>query len=215
MSKPAGFGRPVTVFLLVLLGMVAPLTATGAAQSEDEGLISETEYESPQFGYAVEWEETWEAQEEGTESSEEGGYDLLTLSSGPAVFQIYAAEAGGATAEEEVERLIESYGDDYDDFETIDKGGDDELAAAIVDYDLEGTLVRDLTEVRLVDDGDTLLTVVVFAPVDDFEDAVDDAQESITLDRDPPFSTLDLVDISATTSTETDTQTETATETET
>lgn len=206
--------RPLAAVLLVLLGVFAPAFPV-AAQDEEDGLLSATEYESPQFGHSVEWDDSWTADEIGTISSEDGGFDLLVLSGFPAIFQVYAAPADGITANEQIENSIETYTEEAEDFKVINQAGDEDLAAAVVEYDLIGDLVRDLTEVRMVDGGDTLLTVVLFAPVDDFEEQVARAQETITLDGEAPFSSLDLVDISSTGTSETATETDTGTETET
>ena len=224
MSKPAGFGRPLAAFLLVLLGMVAPLTAIGAAQSEDEGLISETEYESPQFGFAVEWEEPWAALEDDVQSSRSRG-DQLKLQSDGAVVQVFAVLSDGTTAEEYSDLTVEAFTDAFPDLEVLDQAGDDEVAAAIVEFtDTDDTTIRQFIETRVVSDGaaeEYLISIDLVARVADLEDELDGAQDAITLDGDPLFTALDLVEIPEgekrddDTETATDSGTESSTETET
>lgn len=66
----------VAALLIASLAMLAPM---GAAQS-DRGLIDETSYQSPQFGYSVTWGDPWEARDRDVITNP-GGFDTITLRS--------------------------------------------------------------------------------------------------------------------------------------
>ncbi len=66
-------------FLLALVigGLVA--SPVGVSAQRDNGLTSDTSYESPEFGYEIEWDDPWVAEDDDTESTRDG--DSLSLTS--------------------------------------------------------------------------------------------------------------------------------------
>jgi outer membrane protein assembly factor BamB len=189
-------GRLLSVMVLLLVAVASPFHAVAATQSEEDGILSDSEYESPQFGFLVEWDDPWTVQETSTESSDADGYDMLTLDSDMARIQFYAIETpSGSTAESFMDALIEVYTEDDPGLEVIDRVSDEELAGAVVEYELNGTLVRDFTEVRLINRGNDLINISLVTPVDEFETEIESADDGVTLDGDPIFATLDEVDL--------------------
>ena len=61
--------------VITSLAMIAP--ASVAAAQNDRGLIDATSYQSPQFGYAVTWSETWAVQDRDVITNP-GGFDTIT-----------------------------------------------------------------------------------------------------------------------------------------
>jgi hypothetical protein len=115
-------------------------------------VISSTGYESPQFGYAVEWDDNWRVWEEldggGATTDPGAGEDTLTLyripsddGDGHASIQIGARASDGSTTEELVEFwssgefLEENYSEDV---ELIDAGSSATEGAVVVQDQLDG-----------------------------------------------------------------------------
>ena len=181
-------------FLLALsLGLIAPLAHVAAQGSEDIGILDEGEYESPQFGYTVEWDDPWAPFEDLTVSNEDEGYDQLILDTDDARLNIFGSAAGQTTAEQFVESLIQVYEDQVEDFELFDSAASEETGRALVGYLSGSAAVYEYFEVRLIDRGDVLLKIGLVSPIDTFEDELDSARDVITLDGDELF--LDAGDL--------------------
>ncbi len=67
----------VPIVLALLLALLAP--AASAAQN-DRGLIDDTSYQSPQFGYPVTWASPWTVQDRDVITNP-GGFDTITIRS--------------------------------------------------------------------------------------------------------------------------------------
>jgi hypothetical protein len=66
------------VAIAMLIASLAILWAPGVAAQSDRGLIDETSYQSPQFGYMVTWAAPWETRERDVITNP-GGFDTITL----------------------------------------------------------------------------------------------------------------------------------------
>ncbi|MDQ4099159.1 MAG: PQQ-like beta-propeller repeat protein [Chloroflexota bacterium] len=216
MTTRSGIARLLALLLIFVVGMATPLAPSAAAQNEEEGLLSDTEYESPQFGYSVEWDEPWTALEDETSSSRSEGTDLLLLESDAANLQVFSTASGTTDAEEYLEITIESFSDTYEDLNVLDQSVSEELAAAVLEVTAQdGAPTYQFLEIRLVDgDEEYLISIDLNARVEYFHDELSGAQEAITLDGDQLFTALDLVELPDAQAREEDTETETEPETD-
>lgn len=136
----------VAMFMLVSGFRFAP----SASAQDGAGITSDTTYESPTFGFEVEWDEAWVAQEDSTTSDDSG--DLLSLFSeeyGTAV-SITAIASNGNTPDVALETfrgyLEETYGNLVDtDFESADP----DYPAFVVTYDLNGTSIDNYVQTSI------------------------------------------------------------------
>lgn len=69
-----------TMVVAMLLASLAMLAPPAAGAQNDRGLIDETSYQSPQFGYSVTWADPWETRDRDVITNP-GGFDTLTLRS--------------------------------------------------------------------------------------------------------------------------------------
>ncbi len=142
------------------------------------------EYESPEFGFAVEWSDSW-ALDEGRSDAEEGS-DQVWLTTDDAELHISASTVD-VTPEEVIAFLIDDRSDAYDEVEVLDESADGEFARAVLAYEVDGDEFREYAEVRAAEEGEGIRIVRFVAPDDAFDDAFARVQADITLDGDPPF----------------------------
>jgi hypothetical protein len=177
---------------------------------EEAGLIDATSYESPQFGYSVTWEGDWmvnPGDDEAVTSDVKNATDSLYLGTEePAVslLGVTGIAADGATPADIVDYWVS------DDFlgeyaaadtevllsDSTRKGGAVVTVGSLSD-DQEIQVVT-LREVISPDGGDTLVTLTLVVPVEDFADIYESAQVSIVVDGDSAlgfFATDDVVNV--------------------
>lgn len=97
------------------------------------GLISDTEYESPQYGTSVEWPATV-AVEPPLVSDQESGDDVLRLQAEDDSFGILVRTfpASGSSVAEGIAFYTEDYGERWDSFEVLLTARDDDSGGAVV-----------------------------------------------------------------------------------
>ncbi|CAN5524797.1 hypothetical protein BH09CHL1_BH09CHL1_26850 [soil metagenome] len=145
--------RVTAVFVAMFMLVSGLRFAPSAAAQDGAGITSDTTYESPTFGFEVEWDEAWVAQEDSTTSDDSG--DLLYLFSeeyGAAV-SITAIASNGNTPDAALETyrgyLEETYGELTEtEFETADP----DYPAFVVTYDLNGSSIDDYVQTSIYED---------------------------------------------------------------
>ena len=195
---------PVLTAALLALTAALPLghggTATMAAQqsprfqTDEAGVIDETSYESPQYGYTVTWESPWEVDDAST-SRRRG--DVLTLAADDATLRFTGQAAEGEPADL-LETTIGTLLEDQPQVDLVADDPDADAPSAV----LEGNTNQILLEVHAVADGDAFVLVELQAPIDAVEDAVASA-EAVLLDDE---AILAPAGESGETSTETETE---------
>ena len=185
----------------------------------DAGLISETEYESPQFGYTVEWDEPYildtesddEPVESETESTDESAaFDRVWLvSEEPLSFTAvygYSYEEYGYEDDEEVAEDWVGYWTSDEYLENADLFGsdvavllDDEgpVSGGVVIYDTDGDGVPYIRykEILISENGDSVIALDFSSYVDDLEDTLTAAQTAIEVDGENVYLTFDVDEI--------------------
>jgi hypothetical protein len=174
---------------LLALTAVCLLLALGAGRrplaAQGDGLIGDDAYESPNFGYELEWSNDWQVDEESTVSDENG--DSLTLL-GEAAYVVVLGVAFEGPASDATAAIVGSRQEGGAEVEVLDEGSGDDLAYAVIGYELDGTSYGEYVEARTVDSG--VAVVSLTTTVDVFEEQVSLALETIAFDGDPLFASL-------------------------
>lgn len=127
------------------------------AQSANNGLTGDNSYESPTFGYTVEWQDPWYALEDQTSVSDTG--DTLALFSDEygARTDIYSFFANGRTVQEFADSYLAFLQENHTDVEVQeDVTGTKTNPAYLVSFSLDsGTVIDDYFEVQ--EAGDALV----------------------------------------------------------
>ncbi|MDQ3655058.1 MAG: hypothetical protein M3457_08265 [Chloroflexota bacterium] len=162
------------VGLMPLLGSAGTLSATGAGQAEGG------DYESPQFGYAVAWNEEWAERERET-TSERDGADAMVLSNNDGRVQV-VGRADDIAAGEFLDEMVSLLTGDADDVEIVseDRAGDVPTVELTTGHD------HLLLEAQTVDGA--VVVVALRAREADYDAALAAAQDGITLNDTPVFS---------------------------
>ena len=83
--------------LAVLLTLLAPLGTARAVQDDDNGLVEQTRYDSPQFGYSIQWDHGSRADEPQSASAARGDRRTPTNEAVAATISVlgYGSRIGG------------------------------------------------------------------------------------------------------------------------
>lgn len=146
--------RVTAAFVAGLMMLAGIQVAPAAAAQDAPGLTGPTSYESPTFGYIVEWDKAWEAQADSTTSDNSG--DVLYLfneeiGAGVSITSLMADERGVDAYLDSYRTYLENtYGELTDGgFESADP----DAPAFIVSYALEsGTEIDNYVQVTMYQD---------------------------------------------------------------
>jgi hypothetical protein len=196
-TSPSFFGRTLRKTIraatvgLASFGLVASVAA--AESRSATGLIDDNAYESPTYGYALEWSDDWTVSEEDTTS--ERGIDVLVLN-GPAsqfvVMSIPTDYDGEGLIEVFTEGMAGTEG-----LEILEEGEADGAVYQVVQFESEqdGTLIAYVEAAEIEAAGSPSEPAVVrltslLAKEAVYEDRLDAAVEEIELDGDSALRTL-------------------------
>jgi hypothetical protein len=148
-------------------------------------------YISDQFGYTLEWSDTWTPYDEGITADTEEGYDSYTLSSqgvGVGAINVYATAAGDQYGPTDYvdywasEQFLDEYqanGTQVVLADSTRRSGAVVLVGPLSDDD--PALWVTVYEIAVID-GALQIETSLMAPLEDIETVYDDAQNAITLD---------------------------------
>ncbi|MGC4189929.1 MAG: hypothetical protein QM589_01665 [Thermomicrobiales bacterium] len=171
----------VAVIASMMLGFFAGIVAFPAAASaqSDTGLVDDTTYVSPQFGYTVTWDDPWTTRARNV-TSNEGGFDSLTLRDGSSSLRIT-----GRAADEDVSAVL----DDTISLETnnatdatVDEQDDTANPATATLTVSTNTVQIEVHELK-----DAIVVVVLTARSSDFDSVLADTQDVVSIDDSPIF----------------------------
>jgi hypothetical protein len=167
------------------------------ADLADAGLVSETEYVSPQYDTEVVWGDFWFADIEDPESvlSERGGVDSLSLIWGGEDFAMVFVDISSADGLVPGDFVDYWLSDDYllenadpDAEILLDDVLDDAGSVVMVDYLSDGEQIIVAKEAILLDDGETIALVTLIGFPESFGDTYADAESDIQIDDVAAFS---------------------------
>ena len=177
----------VALITLLALGPVSLFpVATVFAQNAGPGagLMEESSYVSPQFGYSVTWESPWTADPRLTTSVADR-YDTLRLDARAAALQLFGAPAAGATPAEAIDVAIDLQREDDPATTIVTQSADETVARALVEFSRaraggEPVALRASYEARVLPGsgagetgGDALVLVSLTAPVAIWDRAIE------------------------------------------
>ncbi len=174
--------RPV--FIVALMIAMLPLVAgfagrSATAQDEGAGLIDAMSYESPQFGYALSWDESWSARERDV-TSNDGGFDTITLRHDTGTVRV-SGRADDYPAIEFLNDTVDLIAANADASETVREDLDGEIPFVELTADRDRLFVEAYT----LPDSGAVAVLTLRAREGDFETALTAARESVTLDDVP------------------------------
>jgi predicted metalloprotease len=210
-----GMNRLVRVLFTfaLLMGIIASLATatlaqeTGSREDDDEQSAESGEgfYESPSYGYTVEYDDSWEVEEDESQ----GGYDLLKLTSEGSSFYLEGYPGYDGDAESCVTSQVDNFEGQpsVDNFEIIE----DEDGEPIESYDADASSTLfglEFTsddgdtnefviylECRPLQEGSTVIVFTQFMSYDNYEDELGRKDQIVdTLDLTP----VDEVDAGST-----------------
>jgi hypothetical protein len=196
MGTRSGFIRATRLIalaciLLALYGAGLRDTVAQTEQEREDGLVGERRYESPQYGYAVEWQDSWDVF--SVMSVPDGNFDTLALTDGASVIS-FVSTGDRASAAAQIELTVDNLEQSEPDLEVIALDLEGEVPSATFEFTAPGpadgvdTLVRLYVEASPLPFPQTVLSVMLRAAVEDFDAEMAAAQATITLDGAPPFS---------------------------
>lgn len=181
------------------------VAATSGGDFADLGLISDNEYESPQFGITVEWSDTWfvdMGDDSSVISNEESLFDTLMLvwgGSGDGLMWIDITTTEGLTPEDMVDYWTSAeYMDEYTDPDAeILLEESDDLSGSVLyrDYLSDGEEVLILVEASVLEDEEHMSIVTLMSYPDEFIGVVDDADADVSVDGGDVLNTFRVRDI--------------------
>ncbi len=179
--------------VLLLVTVVGPFGRPSpiAAQGGEDRLTGETSYESPLFGYTVEWNDPWVV--ESALSVEPAELDTLLLASDEASLAVVGSGDRPSPAEA-LEMFVDGRRETTPDLEVMDQDAEAEIPSVTLAYTASSATgggdgsVREYVEVRALDQPDSALIIAFRAPEEGFDTALTDIQAAVTLDDDPVFA---------------------------
>ncbi|MGI8486697.1 MAG: hypothetical protein ACR2OU_20870 [Thermomicrobiales bacterium] len=181
------FARVIALAVL-LFGLsptfASPFVATAATSqaSGDNGLTSDTTYESPQFGYAVAWDAPWKTRARNV-TSNPGGFDALTLRDGSNNLRLT-----GRSGDDDPATVL-------DDSIALEMGSatDSEVISESTDSSPMTATLRVRTNIVLIEivelpeDG-ALVVITLSTRSEDFDDVLATTQNVVALNDEPILS---------------------------
>ena len=134
-------------------------------------------YQSPQFGYLVEWNDDWAARERA-ETSDEGGLDVMILSNNDGQIRVAGQEAGSST-DEVLDDTITLLAGNAEAVELVADERDGDVPSVEVTADRD----RFVVEAHTLDD--VVVVVSLRAREEDYATALTAAQTGVTLNSVP------------------------------
>ncbi len=167
-----------------------PSPQAAPATGDAAGLLGTTAYQSPQFGYRVDWRAPWVADMTATESNQAIALDRLSMISGTARFQVFFVAAEGEMPAEYAERFID-FRMSYEPTTKIVGSGERRGVSWIAyRFESQGQTASGVVEISLTEDGNALQVVEVMEFDEAFDDAFELANDLIQIEGGPPFRVL-------------------------
>jgi hypothetical protein len=202
------------VVMFLVLALVAAIPATGAqvrsggggeggpvdrvesspqatpVDYADIGLVGPTSYQSPQFGFQITWDGTWDADPDSMESNPGIALDRLSIVSGTARFQVFYFAAEGETAAEYAARFMDFRLSGEPTMEVVTSGDRRGVVWIAYTFESRGQVASGIVEISLAGDGTALQVVELIDVPESFESAFSSSMSSIQVEGEAPFRVL-------------------------
>ena len=194
----------VLSLLLVSLGALPGMVSAQRGDDDidedmqDAGVLSDSAWESPQFGASVTWDGDWELVDdpEWTFSDPDLAMDALALGTDTLYFSVTYVESPAETPEEYMDRVVDLRLDGVEDYEEVSRDDSDEASSLVYTGTDGGDLYVAVTEVSYFDEDDGILRMAVLnAWEDEIVDGFNLAQDGIEVEGDAPFQVIDVDDL--------------------
>jgi hypothetical protein len=151
---------------------------------EAAGVIDDVTYESPNYGYEVAWTDAWTVIPDNTTTDD--GYDQIQFISEDNWVVSFSGEELGRRMEvaDYVDRFIANEEDSGGEILLDDVGDTEGGYIALYESDSGAEMVI-YAAASLYDEDGTVVLILLIAPVDEFEDALDEVQNDFALDGEP------------------------------
>ncbi len=177
-------------------------TTTSTDYSE-LGVVADGEYESPQYGSSVTWDQNWiinESSDNPVLSDTKKGIDRIDFargeSGGPIAKALVSVLIFGANTSDTPESIVDGYTSANDGATILLSDSTKQEGAVVLLSTLDdGTEVIQYFSVFFLDRGKTVVAVSFFATPDSVEGALLDAQDGITVEGDPVLTLFDSTEI--------------------
>ena len=176
--------RGIGIIMAMMLALI-PILGTPTASAAQNGLEGSKLYESPQFGYTVEWGDDWDVRARDVISNR-GGYDTLTLRGELGTLWIQG-QGSNVTASAAVEKRIQIEGKE-DQVVNRNLEGDVPMAELLVGRN------RILIEGYTLETNDAVVVIVLSARERDFDDALASVQEQVLFNKGQILTGQDVVE---------------------
>jgi outer membrane biosynthesis protein TonB len=175
-------------------------TPTSHQSFQDLGLVSVTEYESPRYGYTVEWKAPWAVADyldTPVRSDEDSVYDALYLMSTENLdyMFVFGERTGNRSVEDEVNylRSKDRMSLRYDAGSRVVSTIIDETTGGIVVLQADGYVT--IEEVYFLDDPDAVVQISFTTSLDQLEGQVRTARNAVRLEGEPVLTVFDVEDV--------------------
>ena len=181
LTAPGAIAALMLALILAVMPAFAITGSAGAAAQESSGLLDETTYESPQFGYTVSWDDTWSARQRDV-TSNPGGFDVITIRNGDGTLRV-TGRAAEDPASEVLQDTVELITRNADTSEIVAETGGDVPS-------VELTADRDhvIIEAHTLTDSGAVVVITLTARESRFADALAAARETVLFDEAPIFA---------------------------
>jgi len=171
----------LAIMLVVMLATLPFVMPAGAAAAQDSsGLLDETTYESPQFGYTVSWGDTWSARQRDV-TSNPGGFDVITLRNGDGTLRV-AGRSDDISAEEFLQDTVDLVTRNADTSQVVA-----ETAGDVPSVEFAVGRNHVILEAHTLSDNGAVVVITLTARESRFADALVAARETVLLDDAPIF----------------------------
>lgn len=183
----------LTAAFLLVAGTLSGIASSVSAQSDDPGLISDTEYESPFFDFTLSWDGPWIVTD-GSVTSDGESIDQISLESDNGFLQIVIVTGSGL--QDTLDILTESTADAGEDYEELGTDSGSDYLSATTSFSVQtdsGQLdlykYIEVGEIETQGGDPAIFTGSLLAPVDTFEDEWANLEDGVDRDgRSPLFS---------------------------
>lgn len=178
------FATGIGMIMALMLALI-PIMGVATASATQNGLEGGKLYESPQFGYTVEWGDDWDVRARDVISNR-GGYDTLTLRGVLGTLWIQG-QGSNVTASDAVAKRIQIEGKENN---VVDRNLDSDVPMAEMLVGRDKILIEGYT----LETNEAVVVIVLSARERDFDDALSSVQEQVLFNNGQILTGQDVIE---------------------